>query len=420
MNSNEWNRPSGATRRAVSIRTAIALLFCVQSSDELTAQTASLLTRDGQRQTIRDLQIPDPKRPAVVVGVDAASIEVALPQLISVDWPGRVVRGDPPTMTLHLHDGSRLVGRVVGGDEEEVRFEIAGGLQATFPLDSVRAIAAGPRHAELDLGRFGSEKGEDSLHRRVEVGGDSTRGTVVALRKDGVAFQYSLGVGDFRWDDLEVVVLAEQVEPPPSKGLPVELDLAPDGTLLAELLRIDADTVVARSPLAEGELLLPRAAVSALRLRHDGASWLSMVEPADVRQVPWLGGADDFLFGWRRDRTVTGRPLLVGGRRFGRGIGCHARSELTFHLDGSARWFTAEVGVADEVLALPQRGAVEFRVAVDGREAWKSAEKRGGEPSEPIPPIDLAGAKRITLIADFGSGEDIADRAVWGNALLLR
>ena len=395
-------------------------LLGLLAGDEVAAQTATLQWRDGQRTAAREVVVADPRQPALVTAADGAARKVALEELISVEWPGRGTRSEPPAMTLHLHDGSRLVGRVVGGDEEAVQFEFAGAVTATFPLDSVRAIATGPRHAELEPARFAAAANEDALHRRVEVGGDSTRGTVVALRKGGVAFEYSLGVGDFKWDDVEIVLLARQVDPPPAKGLAVEIDLVPDGTLLAGLLRLDADTVVASSTLAESEFKLPRAAVSALRFGHGGATWLSTLPPTDVRQVPWLGGADDFLFGWRRDRTVTGRPLTVGGRRFGRGIGCHARSELTFGLDGAARWFTAEVGIADEVLTLPERGAVEFRVLLDGREAWKSAVVRGGDPAQALPSIELGDAKRLTLIVDFGSGEDVADRAVWGNALLLR
>ncbi|MBM4014992.1 MAG: hypothetical protein FJ293_08515 [Planctomycetes bacterium] len=384
------------------------------------AQTATVQARDGQRAAVREVLIADPQQPALVTAADGAARKVALDQLIAIEWPPRATRSDPAAMTLHLHDGSRLVGRVVGGDEEAVQFEFAGAVTAAFPLDSVRAVAAGPRHAELELARFAPAAHEDALHRRVEVGGDSTRGTVVALRKDGVAFEYSLGVGDFKWEDVEIVLLAEQVEPPPVKGLAVEIDLVPDGTLLAGLLRLDADTLVVRSELAEGEFRLPRAAVSGLRFAHGGATWVSTLPPADVRELPWLGGADDFLFGWRRDRSVTGRPLLVGGRRFGRGIGCHARSELTFALDGAARWFTAEVGIADEVLTLPDRGAVEFRVLLDGREAWKSVVVRGGDPAVALPAIELGDARRLTLLVDFGSGEDVADRAVWGNALLLR
>ena len=108
------------------------------------------------------------------------------------------------------------------------------------------------------------------------------------------------------------------------------------------------------------------------------------------------------------------------GRRFGKGFGCHSRTTLKFELDGSWTRFEAEVGLSDEVTSLPDHGAIEFRVLVDGQEKWRSKTIRGGEPATPVGPIALQGAKTLELVTDFGAGEDVADRGVWGAPLLLR
>ena len=157
-------------------------------------------------------------------------------------------------------------------------------------------------------------------------------------------------------------------------------------------------------------------------LRFDGArhAWLSDRAPAKVEQTPYFGSADQFLFPWRPDRTVTGRPLAVGGRSFAKGFGCHSRTRLEFTLTPQEAQFEAWVGVADEVLDLADRGAIQFAVVLDGKEAWRSAVLRAGEPAVKVGPIALAGAKTLALVTDFGEGEDVADRGVWGEALLLR
>jgi len=117
---------------------------------------------------------------------------------------------------------------------------------------------------------------------------------------------------------------------------------------------------------------------------------------------------------------VTGRSLAVSGRSFAKGFGCHSRTRLEFTLTPQKAQFEAWVGVADEVLDLADRGAIQFAVVLDGKEAWRSAVLRAGEPAVKVGPIALAGAKTLALVTDFGEGEDVADRGVWGEALLLR
>ena len=378
-----------------------------------------LLLRDGTRHVVRDFALA-PGESVSVTPSGAAPPAIAWGDLVEIDLGARVARDLTPPMTLLLHDGSRLVGRVAAGDDEAVSFELAVGGTLELPLDAVRALLAGPRHADLALDRLVTPKSGDLLQRRQEVGGDSTRGTLVNLLPEAVRFEYSLGTANFAWSDIEAVVLEQQVDLAVSAGPQIEVDLVPDGTLRCELVRVNASEVVVRLPGASAETTLPRAAVTALRVHSDHWSWLSTLEPDSVREVPYLGGPDDFLFPWRRDRSVTGQPLRVHGRRYGRGIGCHARSELSFAIPPGTRRFVADAGLSDEVLELPERGAAEFRVLLDGVVKWRSTLVRGGDPAVRVPMVDVGDAKLLTLIVDFGAGEDVADRAVWGDAIFLR
>ncbi|MBL8843432.1 MAG: NPCBM/NEW2 domain-containing protein [Planctomycetes bacterium] len=383
-----------------------------------TVDPVLLLLRDGSRLGASAITFGADGEASVAV-VAGGMRRLPLQEIVSVEYAATGARTAIGTMTARLHDGSRLLGKVVGGDEEEVQFELATGNTLAIPLDALHALFVGPRHAALDVAAFAPAEEGDTLHRRLEVGGDHTRGTLVALTPTGVRFDYSLGTGDFRYDEVEAVVLEQQVEPRAPKGVVVEADLLPDGTLIGELVRLTAAELVLKPLATEREVALPREALLGLRLRDGTRRWLSDLAPVEVRERPYLGGADDFLHPWRRDRSVTGQPLQCGGRRFGKGLGCHSRSELSFALPASARRFVAVVGISDEVLELPERGAVEFRVLVDGVERWKSGAVRGGEPAQALEALDVSGGKVLTLIADFGSGEDVADRAVWGEAVLL-
>jgi alpha-galactosidase len=120
------------------------------------------------------------------------------------------------------------------------------------------------------------------------------------------------------------------------------------------------------------------------------------------------------------DLSVTGKPLSVGGRVWRRGLGVHAPSRLTWDLDGEWRELRGLVGIDDEVLSLPHRGAVNFRLWLDQREVWSSGTVRGGEGVREIPTLALGGASKLTLEVDMDAQSFVADRADWLRVLLVK
>ncbi len=374
---------------------------------------------DGSRLEVTRIGI-DPASGAALSLADRGVVSCPLGELVSVEFCARPgAPGASPAAAVALHDGSRLVGTIRGGDPERLELELARGGSLSIPVDAIRAVFAGPRSGTLDVGRFAATGG-DSLHRRPEAGGDATSGTVVAFGADAVRFEYSLGAADFPWDEIEAVVLAQQVEIDGPGAPIVDVDLRPDGSLRGTLVRLTERELLLKPAGFAAVAGLPLDGVHGLRFRSVGHCWLSDLAPTRVSQHPFLGREEQFLFPWKADRSVTGGPLQVHGRRYAKGFGCHSRTVLQFALDGRFSRFEAEAGVSDEVLDLPDFGAIEFRVLVDGQEKWKSRMVRGGEPAEPVGPIALAGAKSLELVTDFGAGEDVADRGVWGAPLLLR
>jgi hypothetical protein len=383
-------------------------------------ETTTLVRVDGSRVEGRVVTL-DPKAGASVKSATGEAATVALDDVVQVELPRRKAPpSDETPVVVQLHDGSRLVGSVKGGSEEKLELELAHAGSVSLPIDTIHALFAGPRAQTVELGRFTTPGEGDSIHRRPEVGGDFTHGTLAAFTAEGVKFEYSLGTGTFPWNEVEAVVLAKQVDVAPSAAPVVHADLEPDGTLSGTLVRMNELELVLRPAGFDQPVTLRREALRGVRVDGPRHVWLSDVAPAKVEQLPYLGPAEPFLFPWRADRTVTGRPLVVQGHRYAKGFGCHSRTSLEFALDGSFKSFRVDVGVSDETAALADHGAVEFRVLVDGVEKWKSKVVRGGDAPVAVGPIELDGAKRLTLVTDFGEGEDVADRAVWGAPLLVR
>jgi hypothetical protein len=347
---------------------------------------------------------------------------IPLDELISVDFARRRAPGQAAgeAAVVLLHDGSRLQGAIAGGSQDALKIALRPGLTLDAPIDAISALFLGLRAPRLERARFEVSAKEDALFKRPEIGGDYTRGTLQSFSATGCDFEYTLGTVHFPWSDLEAITLARQVEVKPAELPLVHADLVPDGTLNGTLVKFGDGGLELRPAGFAADVVLPPEMLRSLRFDGPRHAWLSDVAPTQVEQTPYLGRSDQFLFPWRADRSVTGRPLAVGGRLFAKGFGCHSRTRLEFALAPQDAQFEAWVGVADEVQELADRGAIAFAVLLDGKEVWRSAVLRAGDAAVPVGPLPLAGAKTLTLVTDYGEGEDVADRGVWGGALLLR
>jgi hypothetical protein len=168
-----------------------------------------------------------------------------------------------------------------------------------------------------------------------------------------------------------------------------------------------------------------RGGLAGLSVRGGRGTPLPDLAPAAVEVKPFWGDDPMVLpLRPRFDRAFTldrgaPPPLRLGGRTFLRGVSMFSGTTATWSLEGKGfRTFAAAVGVDD---AGP-KGAVEFEVLVDGRSAWRSPAVRtiapGTEPV-PVPPVDVFGAKTLSLVVHAGADDDVQDYADWVKCVLL-
>jgi len=317
--------------------------------------------------------------------------------------------------------GDYLTGVLTGGDEEKIVLDnpLLGILD--IPIDSLQMLLPGERDIPADFGRYAASVDEDVVYRKRPngYGEDFINGTVDFFTDKGLNFECSLGLVEFSFDQLNAVVIS-------SAGAERRGD---SDTFV--LLRGGAGRVtgsfesLADGKLALGGSFLPEFSLSidvieSISFRRDSMIYLSDLEPTSTEQTPYLGAADDFLFPFRNDRSVSGRELVCGGQRFAKGLGVHSRSVLTWDLEEPFKSFQAFVGISDETLDLKAHGSIRFRVQVDGRAVFESQILRGGDGTVKVPLISLEGAKKLALEADFADGFDSGDRGLWGQAFLIR
>ncbi len=158
-----------------------------------------------------------------------------------------------------------------------------------------------------------------------------------------------------------------------------------------------------------------RTALAAALLCH--ALAVAGAEPA----VIWLDDLDLSRMAQevqrpRAGQSFSGDTLSIGGVKFARGIGSHAKSSLSLELQGKAQRFLAQVGVDEGKKT--HAGSVEFLVIGDGKTLWKSGVMTGGERAKAVD-VDLAGVKTLELrVSDAGDGID-SDHADWADAKIL-
>jgi len=118
----------------------------------------------------------------------------------------------------------------------------------------------------------------------------------------------------------------------------------------------------------------------------------------------------------RHDRSVDDHRLSAFGFMFRHGIGTHADSKLTYHLNGDFRAFDTAFAVDDE----GNRGQkIRFRILADGTPRFDSGDiSASGFPRHVQVPVD--GVQLLTLeVLDGGDGNS-SDHADWLEPVLLR
>ena len=114
------------------------------------------------------------------------------------------------------------------------------------------------------------------------------------------------------------------------------------------------------------------------------------------------------------DRSVDEKAITIAGKTYDHGLGTHAPSRFTIDAKGSAKRFTASVGVDDETGG---KGSVVFQVFGDGKALWSSGLMKSGAPAKAVD-VDISGMKKLLLVVGDGGDGESFDHADWANAVI--
>lgn len=408
---------------------AATLALVASSLRELAAQEFLWTKTDGTRVGGKLVAITNPGGAASYrIQSGSEAIELRASDLVAAHLVGGAVAmggAAHPPATVLLVGGDRLAGEVRGGEGsgETFTFWSSSLGERAVAVDRLRAVllaGAGPEVRLEDLRVPEGAKAEEALFRATRRGFDTIVGSIDRFTRSGVAFQSSDASAPQEFAFATIL------------GIAVRSGQASKETLAARVLTRAGDHVAA-TPLSATEervvlqlegkqqVSVPLNEIVALTLVGGDRTFLSDLQPAEVEERSYYGGTAVPLYPFQRDRSVGGGTLTVGGMAFGKGLGVHSRSRLTYVVPEGRTRFHAVVGYDDEVKLLAwERPKVDVRVFVGDKAVANLAGLRAGDPAQNLGVLPVQPGQRVTLEVDFGPDADHADRVDWLDAVFLR
>lgn len=366
-------------------------------SGELSALSAAALTlktADGEERT---LPVSD------LLAVEIKSAE-----------PAQI---DPAQPRVWLTDGSELAVKNLTTDAKGAALETARVGAVTVPLSAVQSVRMAPADPAVEAAwqELRAKKSKrDLIVIRKENKLDYLEGLIGSIDADHVKFQ--LGRDQIPVKREKVFGLVYARPEPPTARPAADVRLAGNDLLRVASLGTDGDAFQAKL-LAGPQVTLPADAVRSLDFSRGKVRYLSQMEPDRVEYVPFF----DREWKYRRDSNDEGKPLLLGGKKYARGLWIHSKTTLTYRLGGEYRRFEALMGI-DENLSSEARHTwsnVHVTITGDGRPLLET-DVKGADPPRPVE-LDVTGLRDLTITVDFGTPfNDVADHLDLADARVIK
>lgn len=356
---------------------------------------------------------------STIPGLDV--VEIGFGPVDSRPSPG------PDDVEILLRTGDRVVGALGDPIAEAIQLSSPSLGPVSVPFDRIDQVRFLAHRAE-----WPKSVGKIDIDHIFTASGDKTSGTVKSLGRGEIVYHHDRRKRDVTLatkDALIVCFVPITRDTPATPATLYAIVQLTDGSEIRGILKSYGDGGLTFTDLYKTERTVAPGKVAGLYFKNGRVIYLSDLEAAKVdenanfiRAHEPLPG--DLSFPWQRDANAgdAGR-LRLRGQEFRKGLGVHARSTLTFAIDGGFSRFQAVVGIDDHAIRLTGQdpvGNVSFVVKGDGREL----ERREGVTSRTAPislSIDIKGVKELTLHVDFGedrSGQ--GDFADWALARIIR
>ena len=341
---------------------------------------------------------------------------VKLADIQQIDFGSPVTR-DSNGLVIEPIGGSRLHGRILGGDASAFQIQVRGLGRLTMPLDKIRVAA----NAAVDGGEAGpralaevrkTPRDRDTL--LFAVRGEIRPFPTLVRKMDagGVEIQWSGGTRMVGWERIYAIVFAAFADNGAAAAAPARAILT-DGSVVAGRILAFSATRLTLAPTFVERIDIAVADVARVEFSSEKLVHLSDQKPSQMKKAGYFGQSWPVRF----DVSLTGRPLMLGKVIYKKGIACHSHAAITYDLDGKFKTFAATIGIHDETDGL---GNCVFRVTDEnGKQLYSSGDQSARDPPRTVS-VDVTGVKKLVLVVDFGKDKGVGDNAVWADARVIK
>jgi hypothetical protein len=322
-------------------------------------------------------------------------------------------------------NGDRVAGHAISleGERLQARLPVLGGDRpAALPLSALSVIWLGTPDGTDDpaLLRRRLATGRRARDTVLLRNGDVLEGVLSGLDEKAVQVDVDRKpVSVARAKAAAVALSTDLATPLRPRGVYARLVLADGSRVSLAPAACPDGAALAGTTLFDAPVRVPLTQVVSLALYQGRAVYLSDLDARRSEQTPFL----DLAWPPVNDGSADRRDLRLGGGTYDKGLGMHGAARVTYDLGGRYRRFEALVGLDDQAGddQAGRQGSARVRVLVDGKEHPTGRDRDLTVRDGPVPVrVDVAGARELTLVVDFGDRGDVQDRVDWADARLVK
>ncbi|MDF1742646.1 MAG: NPCBM/NEW2 domain-containing protein [Gimesia sp.] len=254
---------------------------------------------------------------------------------------------------------------------------------------------------------------EDSAYVLTKEGNvHRVTGEVVGMNDKSLLFQYEGQEREINLDRVVGLVLQKKrLKEKSNLALQSQVKLIGNSQFTGEVTVDDNSIASIKMPWGD-QISIHKIEMASIRTVNARSVPLTGIVPDSVTQVPFFNQ----VYPYQVDKSFSGLPLKVGNKIFRRGLCVHSKTVLVYSLGKNFERFQASLGLQEGSGHL---GNVDVKIVADGKTIYEKLGFTIGFKQEPLS-LDVTNCQTLTLIVDFGKGQDVGDRFVWGDPKLIR
>ena len=261
--------------------------------------------------------------------------------------------------------------------------------------------------------RKGESDTEDSAYVLTKDGNvHRVTGEVVGMNDKSLLFQYEGQEREINLDRVVGLVLQKRrFKIKLNLALQSLVSLIGNSQFTGEVTLNKGSTALIKMSWGD-QLSLSNAYLASIKTVNARSVPLTGIVPDSVTQVPFFNQ----VYPYRIDKSFSGLPLKIGDKVFRKGLCVHSKTVLVYSLEKNFERFQTSLGLQEGSGHL---GNVDVKIVADGKTLYDKQGFTIGTKQKPLS-LDVTGCQMLTLIVNFGKGQDVGDRFVWGDPKLVR